>query len=80
MTSQDAYLLNEAPAEFLAYEATAEFRLYLESKDLWEAAHAAYEAHRNPIAHNALTIAEWRMRKDLEACRKTPEHLAAFGW
>jgi hypothetical protein len=32
------------------------------------------------MTQNDLTIAQWRMAKDLEAARKLPEHLAAFGW
>lgn len=62
------------------YESTKEFRLYLESKRLWEQAHADYEEHRNPVTQTALTIAEWRMRKDLEAARHTPEHFAVWGY
>jgi hypothetical protein len=62
------------------YEQTAEFQLYLDSKRKWETAHAAYETTRNPITMNALTIAEWRMKKDLEAARRTPEHFAVWGY
>lgn len=64
----------------LAYRATREFMRYLESKALWETAHAKYGEHANPKTANDLTITYWRMSKDLEAARKTDEHIAAFGW
>jgi hypothetical protein len=80
MTAHEAYIANYATPEFLAYEATSEFQTYLQSKALWESAHEDYRSWSNPITQNALTIAEWRMKKDLEAARKTPEHFAAFGY
>ena len=63
-----------------AYYSTPQFAEYLADKTRWEASHAAYCEHVNPLTYNALVISEHRMKIALRICRETPEHLAAFGW
>jgi hypothetical protein len=63
-----------------AYEATEAFQAYLGAKRDWE--HAREHAQMNPTDCNRNDESEafWTMKAKLEAARKTPQHLAAFGW
>lgn len=58
---------------------------YLAALDRWEQAHASYGRGGGDCANNhslyiALRNAETQKDFLLERLRKTPEHLAAFGW
>lgn len=66
--------------EHIAYEATPEFREYDSERLRWE--DARHEAQRSPTPpnRNAETIRFWAMNAALDKARKTPHHLAAFGW
>lgn len=69
--------------EWKSYEGSPQFQDYLAAKSVWEMAHAKYAnatAQERSLARQELIAAETEMKRLLEICRSTPEHLAATGW
>lgn len=63
-----------------AYEATDEFQNYLAEKREWERLHKVYGENPDIVNRANLIQAMDDMAAALKKARKTPEHLAAFGW
>lgn len=66
--------------EHAAYQATAQFKAYLEAKAIWEEAHGIYSTYSSDANRERLLDSQRFMDAHLELARQTPEHKAAFGW
>ena len=65
----------------LAYERTPEFRFYLLAKVEWEQTKESYLRGPRTAAAVKAELRAWEYAQTLlELARRTPEHLAAFGY
>ena len=65
----------------LAYERTPEFRFYLLAKVEWEQTKESYLRGPRTAAAVKTELRAWEYAQTLlELARRTPEHLAAFGY